>query len=112
VGGSSGSALSGAIRYLHTAARDIAQDPTANVVVILPDGVRNYMSKPWFLETAQTPEGEGLRGTIKRALGRDLGDVSVISQQETKPDNGGELEAGVGKAKISHVEDLSKLVMT
>ncbi|KAK8850507.1 cystathionine beta-synthase [Kwoniella newhampshirensis] len=86
VGGSSGSALAGAIRYLHTSAGlSIANDPTANVVVILPDGVRNYMSKPWFLETAKSTtengEAEDLRDVIKVVLGRDLGDVGGVVQQ-------------------------------
>ncbi|OCF45695.1 cystathionine beta-synthase [Kwoniella heveanensis CBS 569] len=87
VGGSSGSALSGAIRYLHSSAgQAIADDPTANVVVILPDGVRNYMSKEWFLETAKSAQkdaenegsGEKLKDTIRGILGRDLGDVSSV----------------------------------
>ncbi|WWD20690.1 cystathionine beta-synthase [Kwoniella shandongensis] len=82
VGGSSGSALSGAIRYLLSPAGDeIAKDPSANVIVILPDGVRNYMSKPWFLETAKSAaavEEEDLRDVIRNVLGRDLGDVSGV----------------------------------
>lgn len=39
VGGSSGSALSGALRWLHSEeGRTIAQTRGANVVVLLPDG--------------------------------------------------------------------------
>ncbi len=39
VGGSSGSALSGALRWLHSdKGRAIAQTEGANVVVLLPDG--------------------------------------------------------------------------
>lgn len=76
VGGSSGTALAGAVRFLHSdEGRKIAEDPTANVVVVLPDGSRNYMSKPWFL--AQPAEGQeelALRETIRKVIGRDLDD--------------------------------------
>ncbi|OWZ64337.1 hypothetical protein AYX14_02931 [Cryptococcus neoformans] len=76
VGGSSGSALAGALRYLQSpAGRHIAEDPEANVVILFPDGVRNYMSKPWFLTENNAQEGWELRTKIKEAIGRDLGDV-------------------------------------
>ncbi|WVQ95512.1 cystathionine beta-synthase [Kwoniella sp. CBS 9459] len=103
VGGSSGSALSGAIRYLHSSAgQSIANDPNANVVVILPDGVRNYMSKEWFLQTAKSAqsdsrrEGKGaqLKDTIKGILGRDLGDVSSVKRAAEKESQ--DLEKGDG----------------
>jgi cystathionine beta-synthase len=75
VGGSSGSALSGALRYLQSpSGQSIATDPTANVVVILPDGVRNYMSKTWFLDQADEPATAELRATIRGVLGRELGE--------------------------------------
>jgi cysteine synthase len=47
VGGSSGSALAGAIKFLQDTpeGQAIAQREDANVVVILPDGIRNYISK-------------------------------------------------------------------
>lgn len=76
VGGSSGSALAGALRYLQSpAGRHIAEDPEANVVILFPDGVRNYMSKPWFLTENNAQEDWELRSKIKEAIGRDLGDV-------------------------------------
>ncbi|KAH7890815.1 pyridoxal phosphate-dependent enzyme beta subunit [Phlebopus sp. FC_14] len=57
VGGSSGSALSGALMWLKTEqGRKIAQTEGANVVVLLPDGIRNYMSKEWFLNFALRSE--------------------------------------------------------
>ncbi|KAI0741959.1 cystathionine beta-synthase [Daedaleopsis nitida] len=57
VGGSSGSSLSGALRWLNSErGRAIAQTKGANVVVLLPDGIRNYMSKPWFLKMALEAE--------------------------------------------------------
>ncbi|WWC92240.1 cystathionine beta-synthase [Kwoniella dendrophila CBS 6074] len=92
VGGSSGSALSGALRFLKSEdGKSIAADPNANVVVILPDGVRNYISKPWFLETSKRPvnedidEKEDLHSTIKGIIGRELNDVaSVLKQSENQ----------------------------
>jgi len=51
VGGSSGSALSGALTWLKSdQGRKFAQTKGMNVVVLLPDGIRNYMSKEWFLD--------------------------------------------------------------
>jgi cystathionine beta-synthase len=93
VGGSSGSALAGALRHLHSAeGQSIAQDQNANVVILFPDGVRNYMSKPWFVENASSQEGEGLRGQIRDIIGRDLGDVkSVVKEAKV---NGKVLENG------------------
>jgi hypothetical protein len=71
--------MSGAIRYLHSdAGKSIAKDPDANVVVVLPDGVRNYMSKPWFLDNPLSEEGQDLRDKIRSTLGRDLGDVASV----------------------------------
>ncbi|KAG8716860.1 cystathionine beta-synthase [Ceratobasidium sp. 394] len=59
VGGSSGAAIAATLSWLTAApGRDVEGQ---NVVIILPDGVRNYMSKPWF--------AEGLMG---RELGADL----------------------------------------
>ncbi|KIR69123.1 cystathionine beta-synthase [Cryptococcus bacillisporus CA1873] len=76
VGGSSGSAFAGALRYLRSpAGRHIAEDPEANVIILFPDGVRNYMSKPWFLTENNAQEGQELRTKIKDVIGRDLGDV-------------------------------------
>ncbi|WVQ63268.1 cystathionine beta-synthase [Kwoniella botswanensis] len=99
VGGSSGSALSGTLRYLHSEeGKHIAEDPNANVVVILPDGVRNYMSKSWFLETSKLPTGENMdekediKSTIRAILGRDLNDVKSVV--ENKRENGEKLENG------------------
>jgi cystathionine beta-synthase len=101
VGGSCGSALSGALRYLHSpAGQAIASDPNANVVIILPDGVRNYMSKPWFLEDAASEEGEELRGTIRKLIGRDLGDVKSVVKEATA--NGKTLEKGEGVEKVEN----------
>lgn len=73
IGGSSGTALASALKYLASEeGRAIAQDPEANVVVMFPDGVRNYMSKPWFLE-GQNDKSE-LHNTIRGLIGRDLDD--------------------------------------
>ncbi|KIM52408.1 hypothetical protein SCLCIDRAFT_141143 [Scleroderma citrinum Foug A] len=56
VGGSSGSALSGTLAWLKTEqGQKIAQTEGSNVVIILADGIRNYMSKEWFLNFALRP---------------------------------------------------------
>lgn len=98
VGGSSGSALSGALRYLHSPdGQHIASDANANVVIVLPDGVRNYMSKPWFLENNTSEAGADLRDTIRKTIGRDLGDVKSVVKEAEK--QGQELEGGAGLEK-------------
>ncbi|EIW69908.1 hypothetical protein TREMEDRAFT_15985, partial [Tremella mesenterica DSM 1558] len=75
VGGSSGSALAGALKYLHSPkGQSIASNPNANVIIILPDGVRNYLSKDWFLEGAQGPSNP-LREKMREIIGRELGDA-------------------------------------
>ena len=95
VGGSSGSALSGALRYLHSEKGSaIASDQDANVVVILPDGVRNYMSKPWFLDVATDEASEGLRRQIRCVIGRDLRDATKVVEQAAE--NGTRLQVGEG----------------
>ena len=95
MGGSSGSALSGALRYLHSKKGSaIASDQDANVIVILPDGVRNYMSKPWFLDVATDEASEGLRRQIHCAIGRDLRDATTVVEQAAE--NGTRLQKGEG----------------
>ncbi|KAF6761727.1 cystathionine beta-synthase [Ephemerocybe angulata] len=69
VGGSSGSALSGALRWLKSdAGRETANTEGANVVVLLADGIRNYMSKPWFLQIAMEAPPSALAGKIADIL--------------------------------------------
>jgi len=69
VGGSSGSSLSGALQWLHSdAGRRIAATVGLNVVVLLPDGIRNYMSKPWFLDMATKAEPSPLSHQISKVL--------------------------------------------
>lgn len=98
VGGSSGSALSGALRWLHSdEGRAIAQTEGANVVVLLPDGyvpaclsvvrmtnvlvssvsIRNYMSKPWFLKMALEAEPTPLAHRIAEVLKTSKSDVQT-----------------------------------
>lgn len=100
VGGSSGSALSGALKFLKSSeGQEIAQDADANVVIILPDGVRNYMSKPWFLDVAQDPTAEKFKGEIRHVLGRDLNDPNAVVERAGKEgktlENGDALANGV-----------------
>ena len=95
IGGSCGSAMSGALRYLHSEAGSaIANDPSANVVVILPDGVRNYMSRPWFLDIASDEAGKGLRRQIRSVIGRDLRDAGAVVQKAEKDSS--RLQSGDG----------------
>ncbi|KAG8781447.1 cystathionine beta-synthase [Serendipita sp. 397] len=68
VGGSSGTALAGTLKWLREEGRSLAQTEGKNVVVILPDGIRNYMSKPWFLESATQEKETTLARVIKQAL--------------------------------------------
>ncbi|KAF9466073.1 cystathionine beta-synthase [Collybia nuda] len=69
VGGSSGSALSGALKWLQsTQGQSVAQMEGMNVVVLLPDGIRNYMSKPWFLKMAMEAEPSPLASIIANVL--------------------------------------------
>lgn len=75
VGGSSGSALAGALKFLKSEeGKAIAEDPTANVVVVFPDGVRNYMSKEWFLKQEEGSRDAELHDTIRGIIGRELDD--------------------------------------
>lgn len=48
VGGSSGSALSGTYRWLKSGEGQKLAGRGKNVVVVLADGMRNYMSREWF----------------------------------------------------------------
>ncbi|GAA97237.1 uncharacterized protein L969DRAFT_84336 [Mixia osmundae IAM 14324] len=51
-GGSSGAAVWAALHYLKESpdGQAIAADPNRNVVIILPDGIRNVISKDWLRE--------------------------------------------------------------
>ncbi|KAJ7760553.1 tryptophan synthase beta subunit-like PLP-dependent enzyme [Mycena metata] len=69
VGGSSGSALSGAEKWFKTeAGQKVGQTEGMNVVLILADGIRNYMSKPWFLSMAMDAKPSELAGQIAGVL--------------------------------------------
>jgi len=76
VGGSSGSALSGALTWLKTEeGQIIAETEGVNVVVLLPDGIRNYMSKEWFLKNAFHDEHSDLAVRIS----------GILAQEEAEP---------------------------
>ncbi|KAK1232928.1 cystathionine beta-synthase [Marasmius sp. AFHP31] len=70
VGGSSGSALSGALKWLSDTAegRAIAQREDANVVIVFADGIRNYIGKDWFLNNSLKGEPSALAGVIAKVL--------------------------------------------
>jgi len=50
-GGSSGSAVNGALEFLkdHPLGQKVAHQEGANVVVVLPDSLRNYITKDWLV---------------------------------------------------------------
>ncbi|KAG8859548.1 cystathionine beta-synthase [Tulasnella sp. 330] len=70
VGGSSGAAIAGALRFLKSPEGFEKYGNVAgqNVVVILPDNIRNYMSKDWFLEGTQPKVPTKLSGLITQAI--------------------------------------------
>lgn len=99
VGGSSGSALSGALHWLKTEeGSKVATTPGKNVVVILPDrwvsassstasidcscSIRNYMSKPWFLDMAM--------GNKTTPMSKKIGEISNKKEAPAR----GEVEPG------------------
>ncbi|KAG2364877.1 cystathionine beta-synthase [Suillus spraguei] len=72
VGGSSGSALCGALAWLKTEeGRKVAGTEGSNVVVLLPDGIRNYMSKEWFLKNVFQTEYSDLATRISGILAQE-----------------------------------------
>jgi len=69
VGGSCGSAVAGALEWLRSeSGREIAQTPGKNVVILLPDGLRNYIGKDWFLDMALKQEPSPLAQRIAEIL--------------------------------------------
>ncbi|KAF7309770.1 Serine/threonine-protein kinase Tel1 [Mycena indigotica] len=69
VGGSSGSALCGAEKWFATSiGQKVGQTEGMNVVLLLADGIRNYMSKPWFLDMALHAEPSDLSKSIADVL--------------------------------------------
>lgn len=87
IGGSSGSALSCAVQWLQDRRPfpeggydRIGSNPLANVVVLCADGVRNYMSKPWFVGD----RGHG----VPSALRQDIDRVMEIGERVGTPEAG------------------------
>jgi cystathionine beta-synthase len=69
VGGSSGSALSGGLKWLKSEeGMKIGNCVGANVVVLLADGIRNYMSKGWFLQMTMEAERSELGELISEVI--------------------------------------------
>ncbi|KAG6845486.1 hypothetical protein H0H87_008383, partial [Tephrocybe sp. NHM501043] len=83
VGGSSGSALSGALCWLSSdAGRKVAETEGLNVVVLFPDGIRNYMSKPWFLKIALESDPSPLAGANLNDVLRDLKSSKITERRD------------------------------
>jgi len=75
VGGSSGSALAGGLAWLRSeSGREVSQTPGKNVVILLPDGLRNYIGKDWFLDIALRQEPSPLAKRIAQVLDRPAGE--------------------------------------
>lgn len=85
VGGSSGSALAGALEWLKTEeGKAVANSQGRNVVVLLPDGLRNYIGKEWFLDLALkgdlTQLARQIAGVLKRPVPGSTEAISVAGQ--------------------------------
>jgi len=70
IGGSSGSVMAGALRYLKNGEgwEKFGNVVGKNVVIMFPDGLRNYMSRPWFLDSIKSPKPSPLAEQIAKAL--------------------------------------------
>ncbi|ETW79055.1 hypothetical protein HETIRDRAFT_323504 [Heterobasidion irregulare TC 32-1] len=85
VGGSSGSALVGALEWLKTEeGKAVANSQGRNVVVLLPDGLRNYIGKEWFLDLAlngdSTQLARQISGVLKRPVPGGTEAISIAGQ--------------------------------
>ncbi|KAG8925124.1 cystathionine beta-synthase [Tulasnella sp. 418] len=71
VGGSAGSNLSGALRYLTSPEgfEKVGGVEGKNVIVIFPDGIRNYLSKSWLVDRVRGKGTSELGNLIKSSLG-------------------------------------------
>jgi len=74
VGGSSGAVLAGALHWLNSEEgfKKYGGVEGVNVVVLLPDGIRNYMSKPWFKDAIDAVGPTPLAAKIAKALEKPL----------------------------------------
>jgi len=90
VGGSSGSALAGALRYLKSTEgfEKFGGVRGKNVVVLLPDSIRNYMSKPWFVEGVRPKEPTQMWNLIQESLEKTKPANSIVTKNEIKFVNG------------------------
>ncbi|KAI0272518.1 pyridoxal phosphate-dependent enzyme beta subunit [Gloeopeniophorella convolvens] len=91
VGGSSGSALAGALKWLKETedGRQTAQAEGANVVIMLPDGIRNYIGKEWFRDLALGSETTEMAGRVADILRDYVGEPGVAELDKTILVNGG-----------------------
>ncbi|KAJ9094073.1 hypothetical protein QFC21_006174 [Naganishia friedmannii] len=108
IGGSSGAALAGTLKFLRDspAGQAIAKNEDANVVVVLPDGIRNYISKEWFLEGALRAPTSNLTHEIAHVLKRDITPISAVKQNGTKHVNGDNDSVAHEHKGIVHVDQI------
>ncbi|KIO33774.1 hypothetical protein M407DRAFT_240923 [Tulasnella calospora MUT 4182] len=85
VGGSSGSAIAGALKYLKSEEgfEKFGNLEGKNVVIILPDSIRNYMSKDWFAQAIKSQGPGDMWALIQEGL------------EKTKPQKGHVSGSGV-----------------
>jgi cystathionine beta-synthase len=82
VGGSSGSALAGTLKWLRESdqGKRISMTEGANVVVLLADSLRNYMGKQWFIDMAMGKPSP-LHDLVQKTLGRSTKEATASATQ-------------------------------
>jgi len=78
IGGSSGSVLAGAMKWLKSPEgfESVGGVEGKNVVVLFPDGIRNYMSKPWFRDALNAGGPSALATQIADVLQKPIAPVT------------------------------------
>ncbi|KAI0057476.1 cystathionine beta-synthase [Artomyces pyxidatus] len=90
LGGSSGSALAGTLQWLKETeeGRALALREDANVVVVLPDGIRNYIAKEWFQTLALESQGTAMSSQLADVLKTYIAEPGVAEPEKTVLVNG------------------------
>ncbi|KAI0047794.1 cystathionine beta-synthase [Auriscalpium vulgare] len=90
VGGSSGSSLAGALQWLRDTeeGRAVAGREGANVVVLLPDGLRNYIAKDWFRDLATAGERTAVAQQLSDSLKAYVEEPGVAEPEKILSVNG------------------------
>ncbi|KDQ09551.1 hypothetical protein BOTBODRAFT_117078 [Botryobasidium botryosum FD-172 SS1] len=85
VGGSSGAAIAGLMKYLKSEEgwKEVGGVEGKNVVVLLPDGIRNYMTQGWFTDSFADAADSPYASQINAAL--DAVKDQYVSQRYLQP---------------------------